>query len=120
MLQQRRSRARARRGRNLWLQLRSTVTAALGSERGRTATVAESTELKQRHCSVDCINSMKTHIMRATMNELFQEICFKQYLIIHNVFSVLIHQKNGSDLELRNAPIQLLKHLGPDTAIFKY
>ena len=108
MLQQRRSRARARRARNPWLQLRSTVTAALGSERGRTATVAESTELKQRHYSVDANNSMKTHIMRATMNELFQEICFKQYLIIHNVFSVLIHQKNGSDLEVRSAQINIM------------
>ena len=111
VLQQRRSRARARRGRNLWLQLRSTVTAALGSERGRTATVAESTELKQRHYNCTVLianNSMQTHIMRATVNESFQALCFKQYLIIHNVFSVLIHQKNGSDLELRSATINIM------------
>ena len=68
VLQQRRSRARARRARNPWLQLRSTVTAALGSERGRTATVAESTELKQRHYSVDC-KQFDENTHRASNNE---------------------------------------------------
>ena len=51
VLQQPRSRARARRCRNLWLQLRSTVIGALGSNRDRTirhVTIAESTARKQR------------------------------------------------------------------------